>query len=44
LIIEVHLRPHEAWSDGPQSVTPAMFAEIMEDVRRYVTMESRHIN
>ncbi|MEN3331985.1 MAG: 3-deoxy-7-phosphoheptulonate synthase [Blastocatellia bacterium] len=44
LIIEVHPRPHEAWSDGPQSVTPAMFAEIMEDVRRYVTMESRHIN
>jgi 3-deoxy-7-phosphoheptulonate synthase len=44
LIIEVHPRPHEAWSDGPQSVTPAMFAEIMEDVRRYVTMESRHIS
>jgi 3-deoxy-7-phosphoheptulonate synthase len=44
LIIEVHPRPHEAWSDGPQSVTPQMFAEIMEDVRRYVAMESRHIN
>src|ERR1044072_7483300 len=43
LIIEVHPRPHEAWSDGPQSVTPAMFAEIMEDVRRYAAMESRHI-
>ena len=44
LIIEVHPRPHEAWSDGPQSVTPEMFAEIMEDVRRYAAMESRHIN
>jgi 3-deoxy-7-phosphoheptulonate synthase len=44
LIIEVHPRPHEAWSDGPQSVTPQMFAEIMGDVRRYVEMESRTIN
>ena len=44
LIIEVHPRPHEAWSDGPQSVTPQMFAEIMEDVRRYVAMESRYVN
>ncbi len=44
LIIEVHPRPHEAWSDGPQSVTPQMFAEIMDDVRRYAAMESRHVN
>jgi 3-deoxy-7-phosphoheptulonate synthase len=44
LIIEVHPRPHEAWSDGPQSVTPQMFAEIMDDVRRYASMESRHVN
>jgi 3-deoxy-7-phosphoheptulonate synthase len=44
VIIEVHPRPHEAWSDGPQSLTPPMFAEIMEELRRYVGMEARHIN
>jgi 3-deoxy-7-phosphoheptulonate synthase len=44
LIIEVHPRPQEAWSDGPQSLTPAMFAEIMGDLRRYAALESRSIN
>src|SRR5262249_27568449 len=44
LIIEGHPRPHESWSEGPQSVTPPMFAEIMTDVRRYAAMESRIIN
>ncbi|HLG15530.1 MAG TPA: 3-deoxy-7-phosphoheptulonate synthase [Blastocatellia bacterium] len=44
LIIEVHPRPQEAWSDGPQSVTPAMFAEIMAELREYVRLESRYIN
>jgi 3-deoxy-D-arabino-heptulosonate 7-phosphate (DAHP) synthase len=44
LIIEVHPRPQEAWSDGPQSLTLPMFAELMEDLQRYVGLESRHIN
>lgn len=44
LIIEVHPRPHEAWSDGPQSLTPPEFAEIMNDLRGYVKLESRHLN
>ena len=44
LIIEVHPRPQEAWSDGPQSVTPPMFAEIMTELREYVRFESRFIN
>ena len=44
LIIEVHPRPQEAWSDGPQSVTPAMFAELMTELRGYVQMESRVLN
>jgi len=44
LIIEVHPRPHEAWSDGPQSVTPPMFEEIMTALRSYVALESRRIN
>jgi len=44
LIIEVHPRPQEAWSDGPQSLTPLMFAEIMDELRRYASLESRRIN
>lgn len=44
LIIEVHPRPQEAWSDGPQSLTLPMFADIMNDLRRYVALESKYIN
>jgi 3-deoxy-7-phosphoheptulonate synthase len=44
LIIEVHPRPQEAWSDGPQSLTPPMFAEIMKELQDYVRLESRYIN
>jgi 3-deoxy-7-phosphoheptulonate synthase len=44
LIIEVHPRPDEAWSDGPQSVTPREFAEIMEELAGYVRLESRYLN
>lgn len=34
LLIEVHPRPDQALSDGPQSLTPAGFAELMENVRK----------
>jgi 3-deoxy-7-phosphoheptulonate synthase len=43
LIIEVHPRPQEAWSDGPQSLMPNEFAEVMSELRRYVSLESRYI-
>ena len=44
LIIEVHPRPQEAWSDGPQSLTPAGFTEIMAELQGYVALESRYLN
>ncbi len=44
LIIEVHPRPQEAWSDGPQSLTLPDFADVMQVIRSYVSLESRHIN
>jgi 3-deoxy-7-phosphoheptulonate synthase len=34
LLIEVHPRPEEALSDGPQSLKPERFARLMERVRR----------
>ena len=33
LIIEVHPRPEEALSDGPQSLKPKVFAELMRSLR-----------
>ena len=33
LIIEVHPRPDEALSDGPQSLKPAKFAQLMKELR-----------
>src|SRR5205809_2799247 len=44
LIIEVHPRPQEAWSDGPQSLTPLMFEEIMKELRPYIHLESRYLD
>ena len=34
LLIEVHPRPDQALSDGPQSLTPAAFAQLMKRIRR----------
>jgi 3-deoxy-7-phosphoheptulonate synthase len=34
LMLEVHPQPDEALSDGPQSLTPPMFAELMAELER----------
>src|SRR5262249_50797503 len=34
LMLEVHPHPDEAKSDGPQSLTPEMFGELMGDLAR----------
>lgn len=33
LLVEVHHDPASAWSDGPQSITPDMFAQLMTESR-----------
>ena len=43
LIIEVHPNPHEAWSDGAQSLTPERFAALMEKARRVAAAVGRRI-
>ncbi|MEE9218597.1 MAG: 3-deoxy-7-phosphoheptulonate synthase [Acidobacteriota bacterium] len=43
LMLEVHPNPEEAFSDGAQSLVPAEFAEVMNDVRRYLPLENRHL-
>lgn len=44
IIIEVHPRPQEAWSDGPQSLTLPDFAELMQAIKPYAELESRRLN
>jgi 3-deoxy-7-phosphoheptulonate synthase len=44
LIVEVHPRPEEAWSDGPQSLTTQGFAELVAELKAYVRLESRYLN
>ena len=34
LLVEVHVRPEEALSDGPQSLRPAAFASLLEECAR----------
>lgn len=36
LIIEVHNKPEEALSDGPQSIYPQQFAQLMEELKKLV--------
>ena len=44
LIIEVHPHPEEALSDGPQSLTPEEFQNLMAVISHYVRIESRRLN
>ncbi len=43
LIIEVHPRPEEALSDGPQSLKPERFAAMMQRVRRVAEAMDREL-
>ena len=43
LLIEVHHDPDAARSDGPQSITPEMFASLVEELRRMVPILGRRL-
>ena len=43
IMIEVHNDPPHALSDGKQSLTPARFAEIMEKLKTYISLEGKKI-
>jgi 3-deoxy-7-phosphoheptulonate synthase len=43
LLIEVHPRPELALSDGPQSLKPVRFAELMENLRRVAQAVGREL-
>ncbi len=41
LMVEVHVRPEEALSDGPQSLRPDAFASVMDECRRVAAAVGR---
>ena len=43
LIIEVHPNPEAAYSDGAQSLMPKQFDKLMEEVRKYLPLEEKHL-
>ncbi len=43
IIVEVHDRPHEALSDGPQALLPSDFSELMVKVRKLATVMDRKL-
>jgi 3-deoxy-7-phosphoheptulonate synthase len=43
VMIEVHDNPEKALCDGDQSITPDMFAKLMESLRKYAEFEGKAI-
>jgi 3-deoxy-7-phosphoheptulonate synthase len=43
VIVEVHDHPERALSDGPQSVLPAQFAVMMDEIERIAPVVGRHL-
>ena len=43
VIIEVHPKPDEAWSDGRQSLKPARFAKLVTEMKAIATAVGRNI-
>lgn len=44
LLIEVHPRPSEALSDGPQALTPPDFAQLMQNLERVLAATGRRLH
>lgn len=43
IMVEIHPEPDEALSDGPQSLTPGSFAQLMDELRPVANAIGRHI-
>ena len=43
LLIEVHCDPDKAWSDGAQSLFPAQFVKLMDELRMIAPAVGRTI-
>jgi 3-deoxy-7-phosphoheptulonate synthase len=43
LLVEVHHQPDKALSDGPQSIYPAQFATMMDEIERIAPVVGRNL-
>jgi 3-deoxy-7-phosphoheptulonate synthase len=43
-MVEVHLDPKRALSDGQQAILPAAFARLMEDLRQLAPIVERELS
>ncbi|MEJ2306290.1 MAG: 3-deoxy-7-phosphoheptulonate synthase, partial [candidate division WOR-3 bacterium] len=43
ILIEVHTQPSQALSDGKQSITPVVFTELMDDIKKIAEVMGRQI-
>jgi 3-deoxy-7-phosphoheptulonate synthase len=43
ILVEVHIDPKSAWSDGQQSLDPRQFAQMMKELRIFVEAAGRRI-
>ena len=43
IMVEVHNDPEKALCDGEQSITPAAFASLMENIKKYAAIEGKTI-
>ena len=43
LMIEVHPEPSKAWSDGPQSLKPAKFADLVQNLKSFASLMGREL-
>lgn len=41
LLVETHIRPQEAIVDGPQSITPSVFRDLMTELRKFAEAAGR---
>jgi 3-deoxy-7-phosphoheptulonate synthase len=44
ILVEVHHQPEKALSDGPQSIYPAQFARMMDEIERIAPVVGRHLS
>jgi 3-deoxy-D-arabino-heptulosonate 7-phosphate (DAHP) synthase len=44
IMVEVHNHPESALSDGPQSIYPAQFATMMDEIGRIAPVVGRHLS
>jgi 3-deoxy-7-phosphoheptulonate synthase len=43
IMVEVHDHPEKALSDGPQSIFPAQFASMMDEIERIAPIVGRQL-